>query len=117
MTTYFDENQKQKTDTESVSVSVFPPNKIPIIVEPEGELPFFLDQNKFLVPDYFTVHELLFHLRRRLQLPKTHAIFLLINGKQLAKLDTKILNLYEECQEKDKILYIKYLTEPTLGSF
>lgn len=93
----------------------FPANKIPVIVEPANESTFVLQQNKFLVASHYTVHEFLYHLRRRMQLPKTYGLFLLVNGRSLVNLDRSIKGVHQENKQSDGILYIHYITEATLG--
>mmetsp|Transcript_12655 Transcript_12655/g.18447 ORF Transcript_12655/g.18447 Transcript_12655/m.18447 type:complete len:117 (-) Transcript_12655:375-725(-) len=92
------------------------PNKIPIILEPSQlKSSFVLGENKFLVPNSYTLQELVFHLRKRLKMRKTDGLFLVIGDRHLTCLNKTIKAIYEEHRNLDGFLYVKYSTEACWG--
>ena len=89
------------------------PTKIPVIIEPRASANV-LQQTRFLVPRYYTFHELLFHLRKRMQLKPMSALYITV-GNQIPRMDTKLEELYAEFKDADGFLYVKYSTEALLG--
>lgn len=58
------------------------PNRIPIICEKDPKCKLNeIDKTKYLVPNDLTLSQFTFIVRKRLQLDKNSALFLLINGK------------------------------------
>jgi GABA(A) receptor-associated protein len=58
------------------------PNRIPIICEKDPKCKLAeIDKTKYLVPNDLTLSQFTFIVRKRLQIDKNSALFLLINGK------------------------------------
>lgn len=93
------------------------PAKLPIIVEPviSKKNSYGFIQNRFLVPKTYTFHEFIFHLRRRLELDRNDALYILVNRKHLPALDRSMSSVYEEYQDTDGFLYVNYSSEAILG--
>mmetsp|Transcript_14176 Transcript_14176/g.14244 ORF Transcript_14176/g.14244 Transcript_14176/m.14244 type:complete len:119 (+) Transcript_14176:49-405(+) len=93
------------------------PTKLPIIVEPISSKnnAYGFIQNRFLVPKNYTFHEFIFHLRRRLELDRTDALYVLVSQKHLPALDRNMISIYEEFQDLDGFLYVNYSSEAILG--
>ncbi|CAG9324599.1 unnamed protein product [Blepharisma stoltei] len=93
------------------------PTKLPVIVEPilSKKNSYGAIQNRFLVPQSYTFHEFIFHLRRRLELDRTDALYVLISKKHLPVLDRNMISIYEEFQDPDGFLYVNYSSEAILG--
>jgi GABA(A) receptor-associated protein len=58
------------------------PNRIPIICEKDPKCKLNeIDKTKYLVPNDLTLSQFTFIVRKRLQIDKNSALFLLVNGK------------------------------------
>ena len=94
-----------------------------------GHLPVFIDRyakctlpeiskNKFLIPSNFTMGQVLFLIRKRIEIRPTEAIFVYVCTKKetlLAAGGDTIDNIYERYHDDDGLLYLKYSTENTFG--
>ena len=71
------------------------PHRLPIVVE--AEPPLVLSQTKFLVPESFSIGQLLIAIRKRIKegLHASDALFLLVGGKLFASL-LLVQNVWEE---------------------
>ena len=93
------------------------PDKIPIICEkaPNAKLGE-IDKTKYLVPNDLTVSQFSFTLRKRLEIKKEDAFFLLVNGKHTITGDINLGEIYEKYADKeDGFLYIVYASQETWG--
>ena len=88
------------------------PDRIPIIVESDG---LELDKIKYLVPKDLTLGQFLFVIRKRLNVPSSHALYLFINGSILSS--SEILNsvYFIHRDIDDGFLYITIKKESTFG--
>ena len=94
-------------------------DKIPIICEKAPK--YFnirdIDKTRYLVPSNLTVSEFIFLIRKRNELSKEEAFFLLVNGKHQIYGDTPLSEIYERYKDpKDGLLYIAYASELTWGN-
>jgi GABA(A) receptor-associated protein len=93
------------------------PDRIPIICEkaPYSKLKE-VDKTKYLVPYDLTAANFSFIIRKRLELSKEAALFLLVSGKHSILGDTAMSEIYEKYKDQeDGFLYIAYTSELTWG--
>ena len=109
------EAEKRKAECEKIRKQF--PDKIPIICEkdPKSNIQE-IDKTKNLVPIDLTVSQFSFMIRKRIQLSKESAFFLLVSGKHSITGDTLISEIYEKYKDpQDDFLYIAYASELTWG--
>lgn len=93
------------------------PEKIPIICEkdPKSKIQE-IDKTKFLVPMDLTVTQFGYMIRKRIEISKEAAFFLLVGGKHSITGDVLLSEIYEKYKDKeDEFLYITYASELTWG--
>jgi GABA(A) receptor-associated protein len=92
------------------------PDRIPIICEkdPSSKIKS-VDKNKYLVPNNFTVSQFSIIIRKRLELSRDSALFLLVSGKHSITGDSSINEIYEKYKDEDGFLYITYTSELSWG--
>ena len=92
------------------------PDRIPIICEkdPNSKIKS-VDKNKYLVPSNFTVSQFSIIIRKRLELNKESALFLLVSGKHSITGDSSINEVYERYRDEDGFLYVTYTSELSWG--
>ena len=93
------------------------PDRIPIICEKTKDSTLKeIDKTKYLVPKDLTLSQFSYIVNKKLDLEKTAALFLLINGTNSVTGDTTVAQIYEEHKDKeDGFLYIAYTSEPAWG--
>lgn len=109
------EPSKRKEECEKVLKKY--PDRIPIIIEkdPKNQIKE-IDKTKFLVPNDLSVQQLIFIIRKRLELSKESSLFILVNGKTSVTGETGLKEIYELHKDKeDGYLYIVYTSELTWG--
>ena len=94
------------------------PDRIPVILEKnkynERQSPN-LDRYKYLIDKDNTLSVLLYHIRKRIKLDKSEAIYLFVNGTVYSP-SILMGELYEKEKDKeDNFLYLTYSTENTFG--
>ena len=91
--------------------------KIPIICEKDPKSNIRdIDKTKYLVPADLTVSQFSFMIRKRIEIEKEAAFFLLANGKHSITGDTLLSEIYERYKDpEDGFLYIAYASELTWG--
>ena len=91
------------------------PDRIPIIVCKADSCELDeIDKQKFLVPKDMSLGQFVYIIRKRIQLDKNQALFILINNK-LVPADKILQTIYEKNKDPDGFLYIVYTTENTFG--
>ena len=90
------------------------PDRVPIILERNGEEVPNIDKKKYLVPADLTIGQFCYVIRKRLKLNSEKAIFLFINGK-LPPTSSLISIIYDEHKDTDGFLYVTYSGENTFG--
>jgi len=94
------------------------PEKIPIICErdPKSNIKD-IDKTKYLVPADLTASQFNFMIRKRIEIEKEEAFFLLVNGKKQMTGDETLAEIYDkEKDPEDGFLYICYASELTWGN-
>ena len=107
--------EKNRVDAEKLMRKY--PDRIPVIVSrnkhstttPE------IDKHKYLVPVDLTAGQLLYVIRKRLNLTSDKALFLFVN-KAVMNTNMLISSIYEQEQcKEDGFLYVYYTSENTFG--
>jgi GABA(A) receptor-associated protein len=94
------------------------PEKIPIIIEKSKnrnieDIPN-INKKKFLVPNDLQLSQLIYIVRKRINIEPHLAIFFFINN-ELFPASSIIKTIYEEKKDEDGFLYITYSGESTFG--
>jgi hypothetical protein len=92
------------------------PDKIPVIIDRANRRDPKIGKNKFLVPSSSTCAELLFMLRRHIELEPSQSIFL-FHDKSLVNSSMSIQQLrhLSNLQNNDGFTYLFYSVENTFG--
>ena len=99
------------------------PRRIPVILEraptANKRTTPTVTQQKFLVPDEFTVGQFLAQVRRIATptLAKEHAIFLFVGTGVLPPAVALMSQIYDRFRDEDGFLYVRYSGENTFGFF
>ena len=94
------------------------PDKIQVIIEKDLKCVSLdeLGNPKFLMPNSFAISEVQMILRRKLNLSKEQAVFLLVrDGKELVRSNMGLQEVYAKYQDNDGFLYMLYTEETTFG--
>lgn len=92
------------------------PDKIPIIVKKSKNSSLDnINKEKFLVPEYMTIAQFNFIIRKRLQLKPEVALFLLYDNQLMTSSKTMIEVYNEHKNPEDHFLYATYTNENTFG--
>ena len=92
------------------------PDKCPIFIaklDTDKILPD-ISKNKYLIPFDFTISQLMYTIRKNMNISPETAIFLFICNI-VATGNSKVVTLYEEYKNEDGFLYITYAGENTFG--
>lgn len=100
--------------SESNKVIIKYPERIPVIVEPLTNDIIDIDKKKFIVSKEMTFGQLIYIIRKRIDVDSSVALFFSVNGT-LCTTSSDIASIYEEKKNEDNFLYIKYTTENTFG--
>jgi GABA(A) receptor-associated protein len=73
-----------------------------------------LKKNKYIIPKELTISQIIYIIRKRIEIDSKMSIFLYINNK-IPISNSKIGNVYFENKDDDGFLYIKYCGENTFG--
>ena len=106
---------KRKAESDKIKEKY--PERIPIICEkdPNSKMKE-VDKTKYLVPSDLTVSQFSFIIRKRLELSKESALFLLVSGKHSITGDSAMEEIYQRYKDpEDGFLYIVYTSELTWG--
>tara|TARA_B100000900_G_C20589150_1_gene720915 strand:- start:917 stop:1279 length:363 start_codon:yes stop_codon:yes gene_type:complete len=99
---------------ESQKVLLKYPERIPIIVEPVTNDIKDIDKKKFIVSKDMTFGQLIYIIRKRINVDSSVALFFTVNGS-LCTSSSDISSIYEMNKNEDNFLYVKYTTENTFG--
>jgi len=100
------------------------PDKIPVVINKDKSCKTLEDIKplKYLIQEYITVRQLLFLVRKRIQVDKNESLYLYVtkpkSSKTLCMLQADdslihIYNLYHN--DEDGVLYISYTSEDVFG--
>ena len=107
--------EKRKSESDTILVKY--PNRIPIIIERDSrskDVPD-IDKKKYLVPDDLTMGQFVYVIRRRLKLEQEKAIFIFVNNI-LPPTSAFVQQVYEEHRDDDGFLYVTYSGENSFGN-
>lgn len=107
----FKERKRQST-----SVLEKHPNRIPIIVERDSKcksIPL-IDRCKYLVPQDFSIAQLLYVVRKRIKIKPEVALFFFVNN-ELVTTSSLLSEIYDKHKDDDLFLYIIYTGSNTFG--
>lgn len=91
-------------------------DRVPIILQKSKDSKLEdVSNSKLLCPKHYTYQQFLQGLRQKIKLPKEHALFVFLNGKELLTGDRTLASIYEQYKDPDGFLYIMYCENPTLG--
>ena len=90
------------------------PERIPVIVEPLTKDIVKIDKNKFIVSKDMTFGQLIYTIRKRMDIESSVALFFSVNGT-LCTASSDIESIYNDNKNEDNFLYVKYTTENTYG--
>jgi GABA(A) receptor-associated protein len=91
------------------------PDRVPVIVEKDPKASIAdIDKKKFLVPQDLTYGQMLYVIRKRINLKPSEAIFVFIN-KALPPTGQLMSQLYKEYKDEYGFLYCTYTGENTFG--
>ena len=114
--TFKDKFSFEDRKKESIKIRTKYPDRIPIIIEKGSDSPDvnYIDKNKFLVPNDLLINQLLYVIRRRVNINSEKSLFLFCNGK-IPSGSSMVSTIYNENQDEDGFLYITYSGENTFG--
>lgn len=93
------------------------PDRIPVICNSvkNSNLPE-LDKKKYLVPRDLTVGQMLYVIRKRLQLRPEQALFLFVNKNIIPPTSSLMYEIYDKYKNEDNFLYCVYSGENAFGN-
>lgn len=89
------------------------PDKIPIFIESRGNIPQ-VDQYKYLIPEDFTVSQLLCFIRNKFTLTPEIGIYLLVDNK-IPSSNQLMSQVDQQYRSADFFLYVCVCGENTFG--
>jgi GABA(A) receptor-associated protein len=89
------------------------PDKVPIIFLTASNTPL-IDKRKFLIPRDLIISQLIYVIRKKINLSPEKALFLHIE-KSMPNSNMLVSEAYELYKEKNGILYVTYSSENTFG--
>ena len=89
------------------------PTSIPIFID-STNMTKKIDKPKFVIPNGFTIGQLLVAIRMRIKMTPTTALFVFVNN-HLMSVTTTITSVYEDYKDEDGFLYICCSEESTFG--
>ncbi|CAK9297922.1 unnamed protein product [Gordionus sp. m RMFG-2023] len=112
---YKEENAFSKRKSESEKILQKYPDRIPIIIEkiPYSDVPE-IDRHKYLVPQDISVAQLIWIIRKRLNISSDKSMNIFAN-KTIPNSTVLLNELYYQHKDEDGFLYISYTAENAFG--
>ncbi len=104
----FEERQKQSSNILSKYK-----DSIPVYID-FTNISKTIEKSKFVIPNGFTIGQLLTAIRMKMNLNPAHALFLFINNR-LLPVTTAVSTIYESNKDDDGFLYVCCSEENTFG--
>ena len=111
---YKDKIPLEERKKESNRIIIKFPNRIPVLVEKCDNKIGDIDKNKYLVPKELTLGQFAYVIRKRLKISPDIGIFYFVNNKMFP-MNESIIQIYDNEQDDDGFLYIRYGGESTFG--
>jgi GABA(A) receptor-associated protein len=108
------EEDTEKLLKESRSIKSRYPEKIPVIVNTKNKK-LKMDRQKFLIPNDLTVSQFIYVIRKRIELKKESAIFMLVNDMMPASSQTMEQLYNEQMDTNTEMLFVDIAMENTFG--
>lgn len=100
---------------ESALVLTKYPDRVPVIIDTTND-ELRINKNKFVIPDTLSVSELIYVIRKRINIDSSKAIFIFLENYELLSGNCKIRDLYHKNKSNDGFLYLVYEPENVFGS-
>jgi len=94
------------------------PDRVPVIIQKATNCKELLDNNKYLIPKFLNVSEVIYIIRKKIKINENNAIFIFVGKGSSATLvpcNMNMLDVYNTYKNDDGILYITYTIENTFG--
>ena len=93
------------------------PGNVPVIIKKSSNEKILqdIDKTKYLMPKNLTISEIVFIIRRKINLKPEEAIFIFVNGNILVPMNTTINEIYNTYKSDDDFLYMTYRSENVFG--
>lgn len=116
--TFKEINSLEKRKNESKYILEKYPDKVPLIIEKSthknAENIPDIKKKKFLVPNDLQLSQLIYIVRKRINIESHLGIFFFINN-ELYPVSSLVSTIYEEKKDEDGFLYMTYSGESTFG--
>ena len=106
----------EKRIYESRNILTKYPDRVPVIIQRGNKEIENIDRKKFLVPKDLALSNLMYIIRKRLELSPEKSLYLFINDTVMPASSNLVVNLYDDYKDKDGFLYIMYCGETTFGN-
>tara|TARA_B110000971_G_C19898092_1_gene448624 strand:+ start:150 stop:494 length:345 start_codon:yes stop_codon:yes gene_type:complete len=101
--------------SESDKIKLKYPKRVPVIIEKrDGCILNQIDKTKYLVPNDLNMNQLIYIIRKRINLSNSQSLFFMVND-HICPSNTPLGIIYENHKDKDGFLYIIYTSENTFG--
>ena len=107
-------SEERRRETEEIRRQY--PGKVPVFVEKHGdsELPE-IEKKKFLAPADSSIGGFISGLRKKLNLSRSQAFFVFLEGRELLSGDSLMSELYQRKKNDDGFLYLIYREQESVG--
>ncbi len=89
------------------------PTSVPVFID-SSSMHKLIDKPKFVIPDGFTMGQLMMSIRARMKMNAATALFVFIDN-QLIPVTTVISSIYESHKDEDGYMYVCCSEENTFG--
>ena len=89
------------------------PTSVPVFID-SSSMRKMIDKPKFVIPDGFTIGQLMMSIRARMKMNAATALFVFIDN-QLIPVTTVISSIYESHKDEDGYMYVCCSEENTFG--
>lgn len=90
-------------------------DRVPVIIEPRSSSAPPIDKRKYMAPRDITLAQLMFVVRKRLNMRSEQALFFFLDNNRLAPAASPIGTIYDQHKNEDNFLYVGYALENTFG--